>query len=243
MVVNEPHSDTFSIIVITSLVSIGLLSGFIQLSLTLLLFVKHGAVFQNPDDSLEFVFLSDALRENTVLANAWMFSFIPSFTILVCVLTSYFWLYRRFVELLFVYITSVAAQTGLIFIVFFDNIDHDELHLVGVTALMAGFTLMHVQVIHFDWGLLQLTWHPSKIVDIVMLMIALVSSVIFVWNVFLPWEKTANDVFISTRNLCVLAEWVLLGALVFFQLNLPARAVRIAMHIARASSTHETKGI
>jgi hypothetical protein len=232
MVVNGPHSGDFSIIVITSIVAIGLLSGFIQLSLTLLLFVKHGAVFQNLDDSLEFAFLSDALRENTVLANAWVLSFIPSFTILVCVLASYFWLYRRFVELLFMCITSFLAQLGLLFVVFFDNVNNEGLHLVGVTAVLVGFVVMHTQVIHCDWGLRQWTWHPSKIVDSVMLVLTMVSTVVFIWNFFLPEPANANAVLITPKNLCVLAEWVMLGSLMFFQLNLPARAVRIAMHIS-----------
>jgi hypothetical protein len=224
------HRGDFSIVVITSLVSIGLLSAFSQLSLTLLLFAKHGAVFHTKNGSLYFAFLSDSLRTNSVLANAWVLSFIPSFTILVCVLTSYFWMYRRYAFVAVTCLTSIFAQLGLLFVIFFDNINHLEWHYVGVVIAVIGFLLMHVLLIHSDWAMLQKTWHPSIIFDSLLVFISTVGIFTFSVSIFLPYAK----------NTSVIAEWILLIILMLLQLNLPARAVRIALHVALATGTLDT---
>ena len=226
--------NDFSLIAITSLVSIGLLSAFLQCTLTILLFAKHGAVFYSDQNSYSFAFLSDALRTDSVLANAWTLSFIPSLTIIVCVLTSYFWINQRFrlwacMQVAVTCFGSALTHFGLLLIIFFDNKKHNFHHCVGVAAAVGGFLIMHILIIHSDWEILRRTWHPSILIDSILIILALVSVIMFAATASLH-DKTGMQI-------CVLSEWVLLVILISLQLNLPARAVRIALYVTESNTS------
>ena len=232
---------SFPIIVVTSVVSIGLLSAFLQISLTILLFAKHGAIFIE-NNNYSFSFLSDALRTNTVLANAWSLSFVPSLTMLLCVLTSYFRSENRIWRWRFTYFANTITHLGLLSLIFFDNVEYPSHHCFGVIAAVNGFLCMHLLVIHSDWDMLRLTWHPSMIFDSLLVIFAGVSVIVFGTTfLLLPYKDawtswTEYDILV---NVSVIAEWVLLVVLMVMQLNLPARAVRIALYVAESDTSFQ----
>jgi hypothetical protein len=239
----SPHGGTdhrvlrgdFSSIVVNSIVSIGLISAFIQISLTILLFAKHGAIFQDDQNLYSFAFLSDALRTNVVLANAWSLSFIPSLTLIFCVLSSYFWKTAKYKLLAFTFVSNVSTHLGLLLIIFFDNDTESVKHLWGVVAAVNGFIFMHLLVIHTDWETLRQTWHPSKRFDSVILVLTIASVGLFAVTFLVLRDSNKHQNSLLTMS--VLSEWILLVILMLLQLKLPARAVRIALDVAESNTS------
>jgi ABC-type Fe3+ transport system permease subunit len=111
---------------------------------------------------------------------------------------------------------------------------------LGVAAAVNGFLSMHILVIHSDWDMRRLTWHPSMICDSLLMVCAGLSVIVFAvtfillsnidhWTYWTEYE--------TLINVSVVAEWVLLVILMIMQLNLPARAVRIALHVAESDTS------
>jgi len=181
----------------------------------------------------QFAFLSDALRTNSILANAWTLSFFPSLTMILCSLYSYFKWHGMHTQVTLTFISAFVTHLGLFLVIFFDNRQHNSQHLIGVAAAVGGILFMYIMVIHSDWEILRQTWHPNIVFDSILAIFAAVSVVVLAVTIgadHRDWVENPITVQVS-----VISEWVLLVILMVMQLTLPSRAVRIALFVAEAT--------
>lgn len=212
----------------------------------------------------ELTYLSDAFRTYPAFSAVWVVSLYPTVVIISCVL-KVVWRYSHSVDRSFHKTQNAVSKGGilsednllvawefftnmsLLMIVLFNNGDDTSgWHVAGVIVFLLLFALGHVLVIRMDW---EHTKRPHiKMVDLCFFLITFVAVIVF--TVALPqtiptrdddehlhvptiftWKSRINN------SASVIGEWVLLFCVLYFNLMLCVRTIRLSLWAHEKGST------
>lgn len=231
--------NAVSTVFLSSMTSFYCVSVFVQVALICALFRKHGFV-----DNYQLQFLSDTFSYDGSGALLWAFSFIPSLAIPFLVLWLNSGSYSQWPKKdwrIFCLFSLFVAQYGLFLIVFCDHLIQDmrPAHIIGVFMLGFGFTILHLFLLdmdnfvskklcnqHVPFGLMNDYWYWVT---------SVVIAVVFV--VFLGVGGVEGAEW--GLNVSVIAELLLLSAIVFLNCISICRIIRvtIALHVTNIQKT------
>jgi hypothetical protein len=209
----------------------------------------------------ELTYLSDAFRTYPAFSAVWVVSLYPTVVIISCVLKVVWHSMGRSSNK-----TQRAVSKGgildednllvawefftnmsLLMIVFFNNGEETSgWHVTGVIVFLLLFALGHVLVIRMDW---KYTKRPYiKAVDKCFFLISFVAVIVFTvaWSQMTPtsddhghlhvpiiftWKSRINN------SASVIGEWVLLFCVLYFNLMLCVRTIRLSLWAHDKAST------
>lgn len=215
----------------------------------------------------ELTYLSDAFRTYPAFSAVWVVSLYPTVVIISCVLKVAWhsmnhssdgaWrtaskkskLGRDNLLVAWEFFTNMS----LLVIVLFPNADGTSgWHVAGVIVFLLFFAFGHVLVIHMDWEHTRRPW--TVVADNCFFLITFVAVIVFMvtWSQTTPTVDDDGHLHVPTvftwksrinNSASVIGEWVLLFCVLYFNLMLCVRTIRLSLWTHEKASTAASKGM